>query len=57
MATLFEVVLVIGLVSRLISRSRSQVLTPARFALFAVLIAAVAVGTTVALARPPLMGR
>lgn len=56
MATLFEIVLVIGLASSLIRRPRSQALTPARAAVFAILIAAVAFGTTVALAQPPSMG-
>jgi hypothetical protein len=55
MATLFEIVLVVGLVPTLVRRSRTETATPARAAAFGVLIAAVAFGTTVALAYAPSM--
>jgi hypothetical protein len=56
MATLFEILLVVGLVPPLIRRGGTEAATPARAAAFALLIAAIAFGTTVALAQPPSMG-
>jgi hypothetical protein len=56
MATLFEIVLVVGLVPPLIKSRGSEAATPGRAAAFAVMIAAIAFGTTVALAQPPSMG-
>lgn len=56
-ATLFEIVLVIALLVSLSAKPRSRVPRPWRAAFFAALIVAVALGTTLALAQPPSMGR
>ena len=57
MATLFEVLLVAGLVLKGIRRTRVPVLRPGRPAILAGLIGVVVAGTTVALAQPGPMGR
>lgn len=57
MATLFEVLLVVGLASPVIRRTESPVSRPGRVAIFAGLIGVVLAGTTVALAQPAAMGR
>lgn len=56
MATLFEIVLVVGLVIGLVSERRSLVPSASRAAFCVVFIVAVALGTTLALAQPPSMG-
>jgi hypothetical protein len=56
MATLFEIVLIVGLIPSLIRGGDIEPATPPRAAAFAVMIAAIAFGTTVALAQPPAMG-
>lgn len=56
MATLFEIVLVVWLAVTLVRRPAVHRPSASRIVLFVLLIAAIAIGTTVALAQPSSMG-